>query len=319
MITAVMIIAGVLVALWVMDNVFDGALLNFVAYSIRGIAGGVGPTRSVLFSYGFIGILLMALIGIVTAYRTYMVQHGLYLKAKAEAKEAQALVKTEMERKSDLITYLAHDLKTPLASVIAYLNLLEEAPELSLDQRAKYIGITLDKAYRLEQLIEELFEIIRFNLQTITVNESRINLKLMLEQLADEFFPILMPQGKRIAISCEEGLALQGDADKLARVFNNILKNAAVYSDENSVITISACQDSNGVEIRFENLGDPIPKHKQEVIFEKFYRLDTSRGTKTGSAGLGLAIAKEIVEAHGGSIAVRSDTAATVFTVVIPC
>lgn len=315
--TAFFIIAAVLVILWVVDTMFNGALLNFVGY-FSSFLTGWWNSRNVLFGIGFLAILLISLVGVVTAYRTYITQHGLYLEAKAESERAKALAEMEMQRKSDLITYLAHDLKTPLASVIAYLNLLDESPELSPDQRAKYVGIALDKANRLEQLIGELFEIIRFNLQTITINEERINLKFMLEQLADEFYPILLPQGKSIIVSCEAGLILRGDSDKLARVFNNILKNAAAYSDENTVIAVTARQDQNGTEIRFENHGDPIPKQKQEVIFEKFYRLDASRATKTGGAGLGLAIAKEIVEAHKGSITVKSDEEKTVFTVVLP-
>mgnify|MGYP002353777532 CR=1 FL=1 len=267
---------------------------------------------------GLLVMLLMSLIGVVTAYRTYKAQHALFLEARTEAERAKALADMEMQRKSDLITYLAHDLKTPLASVIAYLNLLDESPELAPDQRARYVGIALDKAYRLEQLIGELFEIIRFNLQTISINEERIKLKFMLEQLADEFYPILLPQGKTISVMCEEGLILRGDSDKLARVFNNILKNAAAYSYENTEITVSARQNQSGTEIQFENHGDPIPTQKQQAIFEKFYRLDASRATKTGGAGLGLAIAKEIVEAHGGNISVKSDATATMFTVKIP-
>lgn len=316
--TAFLIIAAVMVVLWVFDTMFNGALLTFVALFLGNQIRGFWPTRSVLLGYGLLAMLLISLVGIVTAYRTYMAQHGLYLEARAEAERAKALAETEMQRKSDLITYLAHDLKTPLASVIAYLNLLEETPALAPDERAKYVGIALDKAYRLEQLIGELFEIIRFNLQTITLNQERINLKFMLEQLADEFYPIMLAQGKRICVSCEEGLALQGDSDKLARVFNNILKNATAYSHENTTITVSAHQNQDGTEIRFENHGDPIPKHKQDAIFEKFYRLDASRATKTGGAGLGLAIAKEIVEAHGGSISVSSNATTTVFTVAIP-
>ena len=309
---------AVLVVLWVFDTMFNGALLDFVAGLIGGLVAGRWLSRSVLLGFGLLGMLLVSLVGVVSAYRTFLAQHALYLEAKAEAERAGTLAETEMQRKSDLITYLAHDLKTPLASVIAYLNLLEESPELAPEARAKYVGIALDKAYRLEGLIGELFEIIRFNLQTMTLNEERIKLKFMLEQLADEFYPILLPQGKRIRVSCEEGLILRGDSDKLARVFNNILKNAAAYSYENTEISVSARQNPDGTEIRFENRGDPIPKQKQEVIFEKFYRLDASRATKTGGAGLGLAIAKEIVEAHGGSVSVKSDAAATVFAVSIP-
>lgn len=316
--TAFFIIVAVLIVLWVLDTMFNGTLLEFVAMTVRGVIRGPWPTRHVLLASGLIAMLFISLVGIATAYKTYLTQHTLYVEAKTEAARSKALAETEMQRKTDLITYLAHDLKTPLASVIAYLNLLEESPELSENQRAKYIGISLDKAYRLEQLVEELFDIIRFNLQTITLNEERINLKFMLEQLADEFYPILLPQGKSISVSCEESLVLHGDSDKLARVFNNILKNATAYSHENTEITVSARQNQDGTEIRFENLGDPIPKHKQDVIFEKFYRLDASRATKTGGAGLGLAIAKEIAHAHGGSISVSSDAAATVFTVTIP-
>jgi two-component system sensor histidine kinase VanS len=316
--TAFLIIAAVLAVLWVIDTMFNGALLDFLGWFFSNLVTGRWISRSLLLGVGLIAMLLISLVGVVTAYRTYMTQHALYLEARTEAERATALAETEMQRKSDLITYLAHDLKTPLASVIAYLNLLDESPELAPVERAKYVGIALDKAYRLEQLIGELFEIIRFNLQTITLNEERINLKFMLEQLADEFYPILLPQGKSITVSCEEGLILRGDSDKLARVFNNILKNAAAYSYENTEITVSARQNQGGTEVRFENRGDPIPKQKQEVIFEKFYRLDASRATKTGGAGLGLAIAKEIVEAHDGSISVHSDTAATVFTVSLP-
>lgn len=317
LLTAFLVITAVLVVLDVIDTMFNGVLLTIFQYFIGLLSGG-RSIRSVLFGIGLLILLFISLAGVVAAYRTYVTQHALYLEARTEAERAKELAEIEMQRKSDLITYLAHDLKTPLASVIAYLNLLEESPELSLEQRAKYVGIALDKAYRLEQLIGELFEIIRFNLQTITVNEERINLKFMLEQLADEFYPILLPQGKSISVSCDEDLVLRGDSDKLARVFNNILKNAAVYSYENSEIAVSARQNQSGVEIRFENHGDPIPKQKQDVIFEKFYRLDASRATKTGGAGLGLAIAKEIVEAHRGSISVKSDEEKTTFTVLLP-
>jgi len=314
LLTAFIIVLGILIVLWAIDTMFNGILLDFVAI----ILPHRFPSRSILFGIGFGGILLMAIIGVVVAYRTYSFQHALYVEAKNEADRTNALIEMETRRKSDLITYLAHDLKTPLASVIAYISLLDESPDLPPDQRAKYLGIALDKAYRLEQLIGELFEIIRFNLQTITLNEERINLKFMLEQLADEFYPILLPRGKSIAVSCGENLILRGDPDKLARVFNNILKNATTYCHENTEITVSARQSLEGIEIQFENHGDPIPKQKLEVIFEKFYRLDTSRATKTGGAGLGLAIAKEIIEAHGGNITVKSDITSTIFTVFIP-
>lgn len=232
-------------------------------------------------------------------------------------KQKKAALDAE-QRKNDLVVYLAHDIKTPLTSVIGYLSLLAEAPDMPPEQKAKYVGITLEKAHRLEQLINEFFEITRFNLQTIVLNKEKINLLFMLQQMADEFYPILTPQRKRVSVNVPDGLTLWGDADKLARVFNNILKNAIAYSYENSVIDISAEQQDKYVVITFTNQGNPIPQAKLETIFEKFYRLDSARSTNTGGAGLGLAIAKEIVSAHDGTISVESSRENTTFTVKLP-
>ncbi len=232
-------------------------------------------------------------------------------KQKKTAHEAE-------QRKNDLVIYLAHDIKTPLTSVIGYLSLLDEAPDMPPEQKAKYVGVTLEKAYRLEQLINEFFEITRFNLQTIVLNKEKINLLFMLQQMADEFFPMLTPQGKQVSVNVPDSLILYGDADKLARVFNNILKNAIAYSYENSLIDISAIQQDKAIVITFKNRGNPIPKAKLETIFEKFYRLDSARSTNSGGAGLGLAIAQEIITAHDGTISVESNLENTTFTVKLP-
>lgn len=232
-------------------------------------------------------------------------------------KQTKAALDAE-QRKNDLVVYLAHDIKTPLTSVIGYLSLLHEAPDMPPEQKAKYVGITLEKAYRLEQLINEFFEITRFNLQTIVLDKERINLRFMLEQMADEFYPMLTPQGKQMSVDVPDGLMLWGDADKLARVFNNILKNAIAYSYENSVIDICARQQDKAIKITFTNQGNPIPQKRLETIFEKFYRLDSARSSNTGGAGLGLAIAQEIVSAHDGTISVESNQENTTFTVELP-
>ncbi|MDO5422905.1 MAG: HAMP domain-containing sensor histidine kinase [Eubacteriales bacterium] len=240
------------------------------------------------------------------------------LKLRSQAREKTRLLEQEMQQKNDLITYLAHDLKTPLASVIGYLCLLDESPSLPADLREQYIGITLEKAYRLEQLINEFFEITRYNLHSIVVNPGRVHLKAMLLQLADEFYPILEAEGKSIEVDAPADLILIGDADKLARVFNNILKNAAAYSYPNTKISVRVQQKDPEVFLYFTNQGDPIPERQRETIFEKFYRLDGSRSTKTGGSGLGLAIAKEIVDAHHGKIWVESSLEQTTFTVRLP-
>lgn len=222
------------------------------------------------------------------------------------------------QRKNDLVVSLAHDIRTPLASVIGYLSLLQEAPDMPFEQRVKYTGITLDKALRLEQLVNEFFEITRFNLSVIVLNMGKINLPFMLGQIADEFYPMLSPNNKKALVNAPENLTLWGDADKLSRVFNNILKNAVAYSYDGSTIEITAFESGENTIIQFINSGDPIPKQKLETIFERFFRLDTARSSQSGGAGLGLAIAKEIVNAHGGMIKAECEKDKTTFTVILP-
>ena len=240
------------------------------------------------------------------------------IQAKNREQEHLTLLEKESQQKNDLITYLAHDLKTPLASVIGYLSLLDEVRDMPVEQREKYAGVALDKAYRLEELIDEFFDITRFNLHSIELSMGRVDLYFLLQQLAEQFYPILSQQNKEVEIHSPEDTMVWADGDKLARVFNNILKNAIAYSYENTVIRIFVEIENRTVVVRFVNKGNPIPPHKLETIFEKFYRLDTSRSTNMGGAGLGLAIAKQIITAHRGEILASSNKESTVFTVVLP-
>lgn len=233
------------------------------------------------------------------------------LGSKQAAAEAES-------KKNDLVMYLAHDLKTPLTSVIGYLTLLDECPELSTAQKAKYVGIALDKACRLEQLINEFFEITRFDISSVSLEKNRIDLNMMLSQITDEFFPMLSEKKLSVEIDIDEHIVMFADSDKIARVFDNLLKNAVNYSYENTVIRIGARIRDDQVIIKFRNKSDVISPEKLERLFEKFYRVDSSRGTSTGGSGLGLAISKQITELHGGTIKAQSTSDFTDFTVILP-
>lgn len=237
---------------------------------------------------------------------------------KDQINHNEEMLVAESARKNDLIAYLAHDLKTPLTSVIGYISLLKEAPDMPVEQRAKYTNIALEKAMRLESLINEFFDITRYNLHEIMLEEETFDLGYMLMQMADEFYPVLEQHGKSITIHAEEDLPITADSAKLARVFNNILKNAVAYSYDNTEIEINAQMQTNTIHVSVSNFGKTIPKQKLDMIFEKFYRLDDARSTNTGGAGLGLAIAKEIVVAHSGTISVTSEKQVTTFTVELP-
>lgn len=227
------------------------------------------------------------------------------------AKEAE-------QRKNDLIIYLAHDLKTPLTSVIGYLTLLEEEPQISTQLRAKYTGIALQKAERLEELINEFFDITRFNLTNMELELERINLSRMLEQICSEFMPVLSERGLTWELQIQPDIYLTCDPDKLSRVFDNLARNAVNYSYPNTAIECMLTQNEQDIVICFKNHGKTISQEKLARIFEQFFRLDSSRASSTGGAGLGLAIAKEIVEIHGGAIEAESADESICFTVRFP-
>lgn len=255
------------------------------------------------------------------------VQDSLNLTREQSLRNAMLAEEAE-QRKNDLIVYLAHDLKTPLTSVIGYLTLLQDEPQISVELRARYTGIALEKALRLEDLINEFFDITRFNLTSLTLENQRINLSRMLEQVASEFLPILSEKELSWRADIQPDVELLCDPDKLERVFDNLIRNAVNYSYPNTEILLSMKQVQGTVSdrdtvsgyilITVRNHGKTIPPDKLERIFEQFFRLDSSRSSSTGGAGLGLAISKEIVELHDGTITAASENESVTFTVKLP-
>lgn len=231
---------------------------------------------------------------------------------------SQQAVKEAENKKDELVMYLAHDIRTPLTSIIGYLSLLDEAPDMPAEQKEKYTGIALKKSMRLEKLINEFFEITRYNTQQIKLKKSNVDLYYMLVQLTDEFYPVLSAKGNSSVLKADENLTVHADSEKLARVFNNILKNAAAYSYPNTEIIISAKADKDTITVSFENHGPVIPSDQLSSIFDKFNRLDNARKSDTGGAGLGLSIADEIIRLHGGDISVQSEHDTITFTVSLP-
>lgn len=250
--------------------------------------------------------------------KTYPELENQILRLKETNSRFQILLQQELQQKKDLITYLAHDLKTPLAAVIGYLDLLNENPDLSREDRKKCLKITQEKAERLEKLIEEFFDIIRYDIQDIILNEKDVDLELMINQVADSFFPLLQKENRKIDIQIENNIRIKGDPDKLARVFNNMLKNALLYSKKDTDIYVSVKSDGKMAKVNIANYGNKIPEEQLRKIFTKFYRLDEARSTETGGAGLGLAIAEKIVLAHAGKISVKNENGMVVFQVELP-
>ena len=244
------------------------------------------------------------------------VEHKLADVKRTLAERADKAKRAE-QQKNYLVVYLAHDIKTPLTSVIGYLSLLDETPDMPDEEKAKYIHTAWEKANRLRILVNEFFEITRSHSESLPLHKTKVDLFYMIAQISDELYPQLNACGKIIENHVDEDISVYGDSDKLARVFNNILKNAISYSAENSVIKVSARELSEWTVIRFENDGE-IPEDKLNVIFDKFCRLSNARLSETGGSGLGLAIAKNIIVLHGGQIRAESSNGRTAFIIEIP-
>lgn len=238
--------------------------------------------------------------------------------ARLKMDREKALLREESQKKNDLVTYLAHDLKTPLTSVIGYLTLLRDAPDMPAAQRAKYTGVALKKAQRLEELTAEMFEITRFNLSSVELSPEDVNLSRMLEQLASEFLPLLTEKRLRIETAIAPEVHCLCDVEKTERIIDNLLRNAVNYSYPDAVITLTLTREGETVKIVTENRCRTIPPEKLERIFERFYRLDAARGSDTGGTGLGLAIARQLTEAQGGTITAKSENETVRFTVTLP-
>lgn len=335
--------AAFILFLIIMDNVFNGMLVNFLYNTLPpNLFNLIDNDRT--FTAFFIYVLGLVIISVIYVFKLSKLlklasasileektkifgtncpdelkEFSQKLKDfKFELKENERARALAEQQKNDLIVYLAHDLKTPLTSVIGYLSLLDEAQDLPIEQRAKYTGIALEKAYRLEQLINEFFDITRLNLQTIEAQKSRVNLTILLVQVLNEFFPMFEEKKLNVVQEIEPEIVLFADADKLARVFDNLFRNAVNYSHNGTDIICSAIKTEKQVVIRVQNKGDDIPKEKLERIFDKFYRADNSRSTTTGGSGLGLAIAKQIIELHNGTITASCNDGITEFEVVLP-
>ncbi len=222
------------------------------------------------------------------------------------------------QRRQDLIAFLAHDLKTPLTSVVGYLTLLRDDPGLTAEQRSKFTGIALDKARRLEELLGEFFDITRMDLDSGPEERCPIQLSMLLEQLSDEFYPLFAEKQLECVVEIEHHLTVLGDPDKLARVFDNVLRNAVSYSIPGGQVELTARALRGSAQVAVRNEGLEVPEGELANIFRKFYRLDAARSSRTGGAGLGLAIAKEIVERHGGGIRAESNGRFTSFIITLP-
>ncbi|MEK4046037.1 HAMP domain-containing sensor histidine kinase [Paenibacillus sp. FSL H8-0048] len=220
--------------------------------------------------------------------------------------------------KDQLVVNLAHDLRTPLTSVLGYLDLILKEEKLPMETIRHYATIAFTKSQRLEKLIDGLFEITKMNYGTLPMVKTHLDIGELLRQLNEELYPVFERNGLTSRLKISPGLNVYGDGDLLVRVLGNLLTNAARYGQEGVYVDINSRPDSGAVAVEVINYGNPIPPEEQAHIFEMYYSGDRARTHQDGGTGLGLFIARNIVEQHEGTLSVESNEIWTRFEMRLP-
>ena len=237
-------------------------------------------------------------------------------KLKEKERAALDIERNAERQKNELITNVAHDLRTPLTTIVGYLELIKDDTALSKEDVHKYSGIAYEKSIRLQEMMDDLFEFTKLDNTDIKLNKSMINLSGLIMQMTDEFYPSFKDCNITPIMNLpEEDIYVQGDGQLLARVFDNLISNALKYGYHNTDLKIEVSGDEKYATVKVINHGDTIAPEDIPLLFNKFYRTDSSRNSKTGGTGLGLAITKNIVDLHHGDISVTSDDQITTFIV----
>ncbi|MBU5468807.1 HAMP domain-containing histidine kinase [Falcatimonas sp. MSJ-15] len=225
----------------------------------------------------------------------------------------------EVERsKNQLITNVAHDLRTPLTSIIGYMELLVNGNNIPEETRDKYLKVAYNKSLRLQKLIEDLFGFTKLNYGKIAMNIAKVDIVKLMAQLLEEFYPNFMENSLEYSLeSTENQVMIEADGDLLARLFDNLINNAIKYGKDGKKVSVVIRKIDDIVHVAVINYGKVIPKEDIDKVFNKFYRVEQSRSANTGGTGLGLAIAKNIAMMHGGDIVVQSDLYGTIFDVTL--
>lgn len=210
--------------------------------------------------------------------------------------------------KNELITNVAHDLRTPLTSIIGYMGLVKDGKYENEEECEHYLDIAYSKSERLKVLIEDLFEYTKLSNRVSELKLEQISVALLMNQLIEELRP--QAEERNICIKTyvkAEDSAVYVDVMKMARVFENLLGNAIKYSMENECIQVIVQSKNGYVYATVRNRCENMPEGDMTKLFDRFYRTDNSRNSTTGGSGLGLAIAKHIVERHQGKIWAQVD------------
>ncbi|OFD81315.1 two-component sensor histidine kinase [Bacillus mycoides] len=233
-------------------------------------------------------------------------------------KESIENEKKSQKMKNEMISNISHDLRTPVTSLIGYVDLLENKLHSNVVECEQYVSVLKRKSYELKNQVDDLLEYCQINYREIELHKNVVNIKALIEQIMIDFVPQLDNANMKFYIKSDEELHVKVDVALIVRLFENVISNSIMYGKDGKEISIRISKRERNVEVEIKNFGQCIPKENLPYVFEKFYRIEKSRSSHTGGKGMGLAIARSIAQLHKGDITVRSNNKETVFTVILP-
>jgi signal transduction histidine kinase len=301
---------------------------EFLPPIIRG--GVLALLLSLVLAYGISRWVADPLQEIVAAARDYPSDEAKPVQPRGP-REVQALtrafnsmvarVRSSQRSQRDFVADVSHELKTPLTSIQGFAQAILDNTADSPEARKQAAQIIHDEAGRMHRMALDLLDLARLETGTADLKMSTVDAGALLRGVAGRFMPQAQKAGVSLQVNVPGQLpVLIGDGDRLAQVFTNLVDNALKYTLAGGHVTLSAASDERGIEFLVADTGVGVASEALPRLFDRFYQVDPSRagGVKHG-AGLGLAIVREIVQSHGGTISVRSEAGrGTTFCIRLP-
>ena len=208
----------------------------------------------------------------------------------------------------ELLACISHDLKTPIANISGYCEGIIDGVVKEEKDIKRYIGIILKKSRVLNKLLDDILELSKAEINQMTINKKEVYSKDFFQELLEEVSMDVAASGKQFILKTEiPNIIINLDEEKITQVINNIISNAVKYTNDDGIIAMSFKKLNDGLEIICEDNGIGIGQEELKLVFNKFYRSDKHRNQNIPGSGLGLSIAKYIVEMHNGNIELFSE------------
>jgi len=224
------------------------------------------------------------------------------------------LEKLEKIRK-DSTSDLAHELRTPVTTIKGYLEAVEDGL-MELDSQT--IKELQEESDRLIRLINQLQEYSEAQNKIVNLNKERLDLSSILREILNKYQFSIKDKNISVNLDLAQNITVNADRDSMIQILSNLIENAVKYNNTGGNINVESKKINDHISIKIINNGPKIDQKDLPFIFERFYRADQSRSKNTGVTGIGLAVTKELVEAHGGTISAKSQKDRTVFTIILP-